>query len=72
MDDKYMEMRSLRRMVDEIENEDRRGVLITLVDDEVSVSLLGVSDFGAYSLLLVALKEAEARLEADALSKGVQ
>lgn len=62
MDDKYMEMRSLRRMVDEIEQEDRRGLLISVVGDELSISLLGVSDEEAHYLLMNALLEAERRM----------
>lgn len=63
MDDKYMEMRSLRKLIDEIENDERRGLLITLVDDEMSISLLGVSDVEAFMLLSAACDEAESRIE---------
>lgn len=65
MDDKYMEMRSLRRFIDEIENDERRGVLITVLDDELTVSLLGISDHEAYTLLAIATDEAEHRMRAD-------
>lgn len=65
MDDKYMEMRSLRRLIDEIENDERRGVLITVMDDELTVSLLGISDMEAYALLAIATDEAEHRTKAD-------
>lgn len=63
MDDKYMEMRSLRGMVDEIEQEERRGVLVTVSGDMLSISLLGVMDEEAFHLLVAAAMEAEQRLK---------
>jgi len=53
---KDSQISELREFTEQFVDSSRRGVMVSVKDDELSVSLLGVSSLECYALLRAALK----------------
>lgn len=60
---KDSQISELREFTEQFVDNSRRGVMVSVKDDELSVSLLGVSSLECYALLRTALKLTIAEIE---------